>query len=284
MPEITLPQGTIRYEDRGAGVPLVLVHGFATDSRLWRKVAPLLAAQARVIAPDLPLGSHQRAMRPEADLTPPGVARLLADLLDALDLHDAVLVGNDTGGAICQIAAANHPDRLGGLVLTNCDAFERFPPPAFRYLQPAARVPGALRLLALSLAVRPLRRLPIAYGDVTTRPIDRDVLDAWVAPLRRDAGVRRDTAKLLRGISTSQTFDAAQRLASFDRPALIAWGTRDRHFTPGLALRLRATIPDAELTWIEGARTFVMEDAPQELAELVLRFVRERVAAPAPVV
>jgi pimeloyl-ACP methyl ester carboxylesterase len=77
-----------------------------------------------------------------ADLTPPGVARLLADFLAALDLRDVTLVGNDTGGAICQILIARHPERIGRLVLTNCDAYEEFFPKLFGFVHHGPRLFG----------------------------------------------------------------------------------------------------------------------------------------------
>ena len=111
--EVTLPQGTISYRERGTGDPIVFVHGALVNADLWRKVVPELAKDFRCIAPDLPLGSHERAMPADADLSPPGVAKLIADFLAALDLDNVTLVGNDTGGAICQVRrhAAPGPDR-----------------------------------------------------------------------------------------------------------------------------------------------------------------------------
>ena len=145
MNEARLQQGTIRYRESGTGEPVVLVHGLLTDGQLWREVAPRLARDFRVIAPDWPLGSHQLPLEPGADLSPPGLARIIADFISELDLEEVTLVGNDTGGALCQLVAAHHPERLGRLVLTPCDAYENFLPPAFRPLQMLAHVPGALR-------------------------------------------------------------------------------------------------------------------------------------------
>src|SRR5512133_1142640 len=122
MPKITLPQGTIHYRDAGDGPPVVFLHGLLVDGTLWRKVTPLLEGDARCIAPDLPLGSHRIALGLDSEgATPAGIARLVGDLLAALDLDDVTLVGNDTGGVISQLVALDHGERLGRLVLTNCD-------------------------------------------------------------------------------------------------------------------------------------------------------------------
>ncbi len=219
MHSVELAQGTIRYRDDGEGRPFVFVHGLLVNGLLWRRVTPLLDGVRRIV-PDWPLGSHEAAMRPDADLTPPGLARLIADFLDALGLEDAVLVGNDTGGALSQIVAANHPDRLGALALTSCDAFENFLPPMFRGLQVAARVPGALTAFLTPLRLRPARRLPLAFGWLRKRPIEPEVSDAYVEPYFRHAGVRRDLRRVLAGISSRHTLDAAARLAGFEKPAI----------------------------------------------------------------
>jgi pimeloyl-ACP methyl ester carboxylesterase len=190
-----------------------------------------------------------------------------------LELEDVTLVGNDTGGAICQLVAAERPARLARLVLTPCDAFENFLPPAFRYLQVAARVPGAITLLMQTMRPRTMRRAPIAYGWLTKHRVDDAVLDAWVEPIMRDRGVRRDAVKVLRGISKRYTLEAAERLRDFDRPVLLAWAPEDRFFTWKYAERLAAVFPNARLERIEDARTFVSEDQPERLAELVAGFV-----------
>jgi pimeloyl-ACP methyl ester carboxylesterase len=250
----------------------VFVHGALVDGSLWRKVTPLLDDAFRCIVPDLPLGSHREAMRPDADLTPPGLARIVSGLLDALELDDVTLVGNDTGGAISQLVAVDHPERLGRLVLTNCDAYENFLPPAFRYLQVTARIPGGLTAMAQTMRFNPMRRAPIAYGWLTKRPVPRDILDRWTAPLIGDRAVRRDTARVLRGISNRYTLEAAERLPDFRRPVLIAWGRDDRFFKPKYAEQLAQAFPDARLEWIGDCRTFVSEDQPERLAELIRGF------------
>jgi pimeloyl-ACP methyl ester carboxylesterase len=273
VPEITLPQGTIRYRDDGDGPPLVFIHGALVNGRLWEPVVDRLAAHARCIVPDMPLGSHRTPMRRDADLTPTGLARLIADLIAGLDLDEVTLVGNDTGGALCQLVAARHPERLARLVLTDCDAFENFPPKAFRGLVLAARA----RLLTLGLQpvrLRPVQRLPLAYGWLTKRPLPTDVLDEWVAPFMGDAGIRRDTRRFLAALDPAILLDNAARLGSFDRPVLVAWAPEDRFFPLEHARRLAALFPDARVEEIPDSRTFISWDQPDRLAELLREFVR----------
>jgi pimeloyl-ACP methyl ester carboxylesterase len=277
MTETKISQGTIRYREAGEGSPIVFLHGLLVDGRLWRKVTPLLQDRFHCIVPDLPLGSHTVPMDPIADLSPPGLARIVAGFLEALELDGVTLVGNDTGGAIAQITAANHPERIGRLVLTNCDAYENFLPPAFRPLQWAARVPGMLTGLMQGMRLAPMRRLPTAYGRLIKRDFAGAPTREWVEPFLSDQGIRRDTVKVLKGIDPRHTFDAAEKLSRQERPTLLAWAREDRFFKAEFAERLAETIPGTRLEWIEDSYTFVPEDQPERLAELVGAFAHEPV-------
>jgi pimeloyl-ACP methyl ester carboxylesterase len=275
MNEVRLPQGVIRYRELGAGKPIVLVHGLLTNGELWRDVAPRLAERFRVIAPDWPLGSHETPLHPGADLSPPGLAKIVADFLAELDLRDVTLVGNDTGGALSQLVAVNHPERLGRLVLTPCDAYENFLPPMFRPLQVLARIPGAVFVVGQSLRPRAARRLPFAYGWLAKRPIPDDLSDAWMAPLLSNASVRREIAAILKGISKRYTLEAAKRFGEFAKPVLIAWASEDRFFKLRYAERMAAAFPDARLEHIEDSFTFVSLDQPERTASLIAAFAGE---------
>jgi pimeloyl-ACP methyl ester carboxylesterase len=275
MPEITIPHGTIHYRDSGDGPPVVFVHGLLVDGTLWRKVPPLLDSTARSIVPDLPLGSHRRAMNADADVSPHGVARLVADFLAALDLEDVTLVGNDTGGMICQLVALDHGERVGRLVLTNCDCFEVFPPKEFVPMIKSAFVPGAVKAALQPMRAAAARRTNMAYGGLA-REIPDDVTAAWVEPARIDAAVRGDLIRFMKAMDKAIAMDAGERLPGLTIPALIAWGQADRFFAPELGERLAAAIPNARLAPIADARTFVAEDQPEALADLIGGFVRER--------
>jgi pimeloyl-ACP methyl ester carboxylesterase len=269
-----LPQGTIRYSEAGAGDPIVLVHGLLTDSRLWREVMPVLARDHRVIAPDWPLGSHQIPLERGADLSPPGVAQIIADFLAALELERVTLVGNDTGGAMCQLVAVNHPQRLARLVLTPCDAYENFLPPAFRPLQAIARVPGAPAAVLQTMRLAGVRRAPLAFGWVTKRADDA-LTRSWIDPALTSKDVRDQLAALLRGISSRYTLQAAERFGEFTKPVLIAWAPEDRFFKLRYAERLAQAFPDARLELIEDSYTFVPIDQPQRTAELIGAFAKQ---------
>jgi pimeloyl-ACP methyl ester carboxylesterase len=275
MKEASIPQGTIRYREQGTGEPVVLVHGLLNNGLLWRDVVADLGKDFRVIAPDWPLGSQDLPMKEGTDLSPPGLAAIVAAFLEALDLRDVTLVGNDTGGAICQLVAVNHPGRLGRLVLTPCDAYDNFLPPMFRPLQLAARVPGAIWLIAQSLRPRPARRLPLAFGWLSKRPLAREVSDAFLAPVLRDRRIRREVAAVLRGISPRHTEEAARHFGEFDKPVLLAWAPEDRFFKLRYAERLAEAFPNARLELIDDSYTYVPVDQPQRTAELIAAFARE---------
>jgi pimeloyl-ACP methyl ester carboxylesterase len=277
--EVDLPAGRIRYHQRGQGPPVVFVHGLLVNADLWRQVIPPVAAAGhRCIAPDWPFGAHELPV-PDADLSPPGVAALLAAFLDRLDLDDVTLVANDTGGAISQITAANHPERIGRLLLTNCDAFENFLPPAFRPLQWAARVPGGLTGMMAGMRFAALRRLPIAYGWLIKRDFAGAPTREWVDPFLTNKGIRRDTIKVLKGIDPKYTLEAAEKLREFERPTLLAWAVEDRFFKLSYAERLAETIRGATLERIEDSYTFVSEDQPERLASLIETFARDAAQA-----
>jgi pimeloyl-ACP methyl ester carboxylesterase len=272
---IKLPEGNVHYRESGEGPPIVFVHGLLVDGRLWRKVTPLLEGQFRCIVPEFPLGSHPEPLNPDADLSPPGLARIVAGVLEGLDLENVTLVANDTGGAISQITAANHPERIGRLVLTNCDAFENFLPPAFRPMQWAAKLPGGLTAMMAGMRFEPLRRLPNAYGRLIKRDFAGAPTREWVNPYLTDKGIRRDVIKVLKGIDPKYTFEAAEKLRTFDRPTMIAWAVEDRFFKLSFAERLAETIKGAKLERIQDSYTFVSEDQPERLAALIDAFARE---------
>jgi len=270
--QVATANGMITYRERGSGAPIVFVHPLLTNGDLWRDVVPPLAGRWRCIVPDWPLGSHADAMGPGADLSTPGLALLVTEFLAALELEEVTLVGNDTGGAVCQLVAAHHPERLAGLVLASCDAFEVYPPPPFGVLPLLARVPGALAVGAQAMRVRALRATPFAYGSVMREPPERSISDSYVLPGRR-ADIRRDTKKVLLGISKRHTLEAAARFGDFDQPVLVAWAGQDRLFPAPLGQRLAAAFPRSRHAVVENSRTFIDEDEPQRLASLIERFL-----------
>ena len=270
---IHLPQGPLQYLEQGRGQPIVFVHGLLADHQLWLPLLPDLDQGVRCILPNWPLGAHAMAMKPDADLSVPGVAQLIADFIAELDLRDVTLVGNDSGGALVQMVCARHPERIGRAVLTTCDAYDVFPPPAFATLKWWGHVPGLAWMSAQLLHHVPvLRRLPIAFGDLTDEPLASDLIEHWLRPLRTDAGVRRDVRKFLRSVSTRFTEEAGFALQGFNRPVLLLWSTRCRHFPKRLAERLLRELPNAKLQWVDSAGVFLSLEYAGQVADSIRRF------------
>jgi len=277
--EVETSYGTLRYRERGEGPPVVFLHGIVANSALWRRVVPAVTAEVRCITPDWPLGSHELGVRADADMSVPGLAHLVEEFFERLDLHDVTLVANDTGGAIAQWVAAHNPPRLGRLVLTPCDAFDNFPPLLLRHLQLAGRTPAGLWLLGQSLRFRAVHRLPIAFGALTVRPIDLDAMRTYTEPLRTNAAVRHDFARLVRAISKRYTAEAAEQIKGFDKPALVVWSSDDRLFPLRHGHELARRLPQGRLEIVHDAGAFIPEDRPRELARLLDEFLVQTLPA-----
>jgi pimeloyl-ACP methyl ester carboxylesterase len=273
---VDVPAGTLEFRERGTGPPVVFAHGAAVNGDLWRKVAPELARDHRCIVPDLPLGGHSMPLRGEPDLSLFGLADILASFLEALELRDVTLVANDTGGAISQALVGRWPERIGRLVLTSCDAFDNYPPKAVAYLKPTARVRPALWLLVQAMRVKPLQRLPIAYGWATHEAIEPRIMASYLGSVRADAAVRRDFARFLISAERGDMRRASDGLRGFDRPALVAWGADDKFFPREHGRRLAELLPRGRFELVDGSRTFIPEDDPARLVELVRDFLAER--------
>lgn len=272
MPTIDLPAGSIHYTDTGGDGPVVVFgHGLLMDSSVWRKVIPLLDG-FRCIAPTLPMGAHRRPMKPDADLTELGVARTLADFLDALDLTDVTLVLNDWGGGQFVIPDGRS-DRVGRLVMASCQAFEHFPPKPTRPVVPLFQLGGARMFMKL-MGTRFFRHDPRTWGKLSKHGVPDEVLDTWFAPATRSAEIRRDLRKFATGTPPRRTLrEWISRLSSFDRPVLVLWATEDKMFPVELAHRLVRTFPDARLVEIADSWTLLPEDQPEETASALRKFV-----------
>jgi pimeloyl-ACP methyl ester carboxylesterase len=271
--EIELPAGTIRYREAGEGKPVVFVHGYLVDGRLWGGVVDALSDRCRCLAPDWPIGAQQIAMKPDADLTPYGIADLIAGFLERLDLNDVTIVGNDSGGAMSQVLVTRHPERIGRLVLTNCDTHENFPPGMFKAFPPIAKVPGALKALMTPFRSGAVARN--AFKPFAKTTIPPDLIESWSAPgvKGKVPGVWRDLKKVSIGMDKRYTLEAAEKLGRSELPLLLAWAPQDSYFPLKYAERLAGEVPNARLVQIPDAKTFVPLDQPQRLADEIAGFV-----------
>ncbi|QMU70903.1 alpha/beta fold hydrolase [Streptacidiphilus sp. P02-A3a] len=276
MATIELPAGTLDYSDSGGDGPtVVLAHGPAVDGTLWRHVVAELQDQYRVVVPTLPFGSHLRPMRSGADLSPDGMARLLGDFLEALDLTGVTLVQNDAAtGMLLAVSGTPAAGRIARLVLASIEAFDNFPPglPG-RAIWLAAKVPGGLAAAAQPLRFHPLRRLPLAYGLLSRRTVPREIADRWSWPLLHSAGAREDLRTYLRGARPDRLQRAAAEAGGFDRPVLVVWAARDRVMPPAHGRRLAALFPQGSYLEIPDSGTLIPEDQPNALSAAIDTFV-----------
>jgi pimeloyl-ACP methyl ester carboxylesterase len=282
MKEIELSAGTIEYQDTGGdGPPLVLLHGLMMDSSLWDGSVAELSADHRCVAPTLPLGAHRQPMRDGADLSLPGIARLVAEFLVRLDLRDVTLVGNDTGGALVQLLMCEGAERVARVVLASCDAFDNFPPGLTgKTLVLAGKLPPPLfGLFMQQMRLRMVRRLPIAFGWLTKRG---DAATArWMKPVMTQPRIRRDAVRTLRAAAADPTFllRAAEGLPSFKEPALVVWASEDRVMPPEHGRRLAGSLPQGRLADVNDSYTLIPLDQPARLAQLIREFTHASVAA-----
>ncbi|HZA09254.1 alpha/beta hydrolase [Mycobacterium sp.] len=273
MPQVALEQATIDYRVLGpedsAHPPVLFVHGILVDHRLWIDVAERLAREGfRCILPNWPLGSHTIPVNNGADLSPRGLATLIRDFIVALGLTDVTLVGNDTGGGLCQFVIDAHSDHIGRLVLTNCDAFDKFPPFPFNVVFALLRGPVTIKTLFWQMGLRPLRHSPLGFGLLMNNP-DPQLTAGWLEPCRNDSRICRDLATLLRQVAATDLTDVATRLGNFTKPVTLAWGQRDRCFTPALGRRLAERFPHSTLIEVPDARTFVALDNPGAVVDAI---------------
>ncbi|OXM59946.1 alpha/beta fold hydrolase [Amycolatopsis vastitatis] len=272
--QVELSAGTIEYTDTGGTGPVVVfVHGLLMDGSLWDGPVAELDG-LRCVVPTLPLGAHGHPMREDADLSLPGIAALLAEFLERLDLPDVTLVGVDTGGALVQLLMAGGVSRVSRVVLASCDAFDNFPPglTGKTLFLTGKLPPGLFGLFMQQLRLRPVRRLPIAFGWLTKR--GDAVTRGWLRPLLSQAAIRRDTVRVLRAAAASPgiLLEAAERLPGFDRPALVVWATEDRVMPPEHGERLAALLPKGKLVEVADSYTLLPLDQPAELARLIREF------------
>ena len=272
MSELQLSHGTVGVTERGEGPPIVFVHGVLVNAGLWRDSIARLARSHRCIALTLPLGGHRSPTPIGADLSLMGLADMVAEALERLDLEDVTLAGSDTGGAICQLVVAHHPERVGRVAFFSCDAFEHFPPSLLKPLCGLSRrapraVEAGLRSLRFRLP-QVLVRMSVAR---TSRP---DLEREFFEPLAASAGVRRDLVEVLARAKPSYTLEAVDGLRRFGRPALVVWADNDLFFPREDGERLARDLR-GRFEVVSGSRTLVPLDQPERTADLIEEFVTE---------
>jgi pimeloyl-ACP methyl ester carboxylesterase len=272
--QVRTRSGPASYVDTGGpGRPVLFVHGVGTSSYLWRNAIGLLDGERRCVAFDLPLHGYTPAA-PDQDFTLPGLARFVADCCDALELTDFDMVANDTGGAVTQVFAANNPERLHTLTLTNCEAHDNVPPKALLPAVLLARMGLLARLAPRLMAHDNPRTRKRMYGrtyqDIANLP--EDIARVWLEAQTGTAEAARQSQRLLTSLHARDLLAVEPALARLRVPTLIVWGTGDIFFRPKWAYWLRDTIPGAtEVVEIDAGRLFFPDERAIELTAALRR-------------
>lgn len=275
MKTVELSAGPIDYIDEGQGPPLVLLRGLAMDGELWRAVIDDLRADHRCVAPTLPLGAHRHAMRAHADLSLRGLGRMVAELLDALDLRAATLCFSDWCCAPLMVEDGLL-DRVERLVITSCEAFENYPPGlAGRMAAASGWMPGGLAMMRFALLAKPLRQLPFVFGQMSKGGVPDELMRRWLEPLARPE-IRRDLRKYVRDTSRGRRdmLAATDALPTFTRPVLIVWDSEGRMMPIEHGRRYAELFPDARLVEVPDAYALIPVDQPMVLASELRQFIR----------
>jgi pimeloyl-ACP methyl ester carboxylesterase len=269
MSMVQTRSGEMAYVDAGEGRVALFVHGAATSSRLWRNVIGALRDDPgrRCIAIDLPLHGETP---PRQDYSLPALAEAIEDFCAALELTGIDLVANDTGGAIAQVFAARHPERLRTFTLTNCDTHDNLPPEQFK-----ATVEMAERgELAPQIAGGDLDVARAALGVAYERPeeLTDETLRAYIDPISGTPERAREFERFLVSLRAADLLEAEPSLRKVDVPTLVVWGTGDEFFELTWAYWLRDTIPGVtEVVEIAGAKLFFPDERAADLVSHLRR-------------
>ena len=269
---IDLSAGQIDYLDTGGDGPtVVLLHGVLMHHSVWRSVITKLAPSFRCVAPTLPLGAHRQPMLDGADLSIDGIALLVAEFLERLDLHDVTLIMNDWGGPQL-LVDHGRTERIGRLVLVACEAFDNFPPGApGRRLAKLAATPGGFGLQSLLMRSAAVRRS--VATTLVKRAVPDEMLRDWFEPFIQDRQIRQDLRSYCLSVPLDSGRSWSAGLASFDKPALVVWAPEDQMMPPEHGRRLAELLPHGRLIEVTDSYTVVPLDQPQQLADAVRAFI-----------
>ncbi|WP_255516489.1 alpha/beta fold hydrolase [Luteimonas suaedae] len=258
------PSGTISYVERGSGPVALFVHGVLLNGYLWRHQLAALDDARRCIAVDLLAHGHTEAAEGQ-DVSVTANAHMLAQFLDALGVEQVDLVGNDSGGGICQIFAALYPQRLRSLVLSNCDAHDNWPPEAFQPFVAMVAAGGLEGALTGMLADKAAYREALAPAYERPEAVTDETIEAYLRPFLDAPGRMRELERFVNAFDCRHTLAIEDRLRRLQVPTLVAWGTDDAYFPLEWSKWLQRTIPGTtRRVEFEGARIFFPEERWQD--------------------
>jgi pimeloyl-ACP methyl ester carboxylesterase len=274
---IETASGRISYVEAGSGPVALFVHGVLLNKHLWRHQLAGLSDIRRCIAVDL-LAHGDTEIKPNQDVSVTANAIMLREVLDALQIDQVDIVGNDSGGGIAQIFSALYPERVRSLTLTNCDTHDNWPPEAFKPFLDMAAAGGLSDTLNALLSDKSIYRSPGALGPAYERPenISDTDIDIYLRPLVRSEQRTHDLRRFLAAFDHSHTMAIESRLRHLQAPTLIVWGTDDVYFPVNWAHWLAEAIPGAKPpVELLGARIFF----PEERAEVFNQLLRDHLLA-----
>src|SRR4051812_31226539 len=263
---VRVASGNISYVEQGQGPVALFVHGVLLNGHVWRYQLTHLSDIRRCIALDLP-AHGETEIAADQDVSVTAIANTLVEFLDALDIGQVDLVGNDSGGGIAQIFATSHPSRVRSLTLTDCDAHDNWPPEAFKPFLAMAAAGGLRGTLEAMLADKSIYRSPQALGPAYEHPerLSDDDIDKYLEPLVRTEKRTRDFQRFLAAFDNKHTLAIEAQLKTLKVPTLIAWGTDDVYFDAKWARWLARPIPGTRRrVEFEGARIFFPEERWEE--------------------
>lgn len=274
MPEVEVSAGPIEYGDSGGeGRPVVFIGGLPHDERLWDGVVAGLSPQFRCLTPVLPLGAHRKPMRADADLSLVGLARIVTDFLERLDLRDAIVCFNDWGGAQT-LVAGGETERVGGLVLVSCETEGNYPPGlAGKAAALSGWMPGGFAVMRRVLLSPALRRLPLTYGQMSKKGVPDEMMRAWLEPLKRRE-IRHDLGRYVRDVRRGRRLmrAATPALRSFEKPMLVAWDAEGKMMPNAEGRRLAESFPNSRYVELPDCYTLIPLDQPEALAREIRQF------------
>jgi len=263
---VATPSGRIAYTEAGTGPVALFVHGVLLNGHLWRHQLTALSDARRCIAIDL-LAHGDTEIAPDQDVSVTANAKMLAEFLDALNIDQVDLVGNDSGGGIAQIFAALNPSRLRSLTLTDCDAHDNWPPEAFKPFLEMAAAGGLSGALNAMLADKSVYRSAQALGPAYEHPdaVADETIEAYLRPLVSTEQRILHFQRFLAGFDCRHTLAVEARLRQLKAPTLIVWGTDDVYFDLRWSRWLAEAIPGTRRRIeLAGARLFFPEERAAE--------------------
>ena len=274
---VQTPSGRISYTEQGSGPVALFVHGVLLNGYLWRHQQTELSDVRRTIAVDL-LAHGATEISPDQDVSVLANATMLSEFLDALSIEKADVVGNDSGGGICQIFSALYPERVRSLTLTNCDTHDNWPPEAFKPFVAMVKAGGLRNTLEAMLSNKAVYRSPDALGPAYEHPenVADETIEAFLHPFVATDQHTRDLERFVNAFDNTYTVAVEAKLKILNAPTLIVWGTDDIYFDVKWSHWLAETIPGTKRrVEFKDARIFFPEERAEDFNRELRNFWKQ---------